>query len=62
MTVVGLTNLPGMVAAEASSHYAKNLLTFLGLRLPAAGIKLALEDDLLAATLVTHQGTLRYAQ
>lgn len=62
VTVVGLTNLPGMVAADASSLYAKNLLTFLGLMLTAEGLKLDLEDDLLAATLVTHQGTLRYAQ
>lgn len=51
-----------MVAADASSLYAKNLLTFLGLMLTAEGLKLDLEDDLLAATLVTHQGTLRYAQ
>lgn len=62
VTVVGLTNLPGMVAADASSLYAKNLLTFLGLMLTAEGLKLDLEDDLLATTLVTHQGTLRYAQ
>lgn len=55
VTVVGLPNLPGMVAFDASSLYAKNLLTFLGLMLTKEGFKLNLEDDLLAATLVTHE-------
>lgn len=58
--LVGLTNLPSMVAADASSLYARNLLTFLGLLLGAEGLKIDLEDDLLAATLITHQGELRF--
>ena len=60
VTVVGLPNLPGMVAFDASSLYAKNLLTFLGLMLTKEGFKLNLEDDLLAATLVTHEGQVRF--
>ena len=55
-----LANLPGMVAFDASSLYAKNLLTFLGLMLTKEGFKLNLEDDLLAATLVTHEGQVRF--
>ncbi len=62
VTVVGFTNLPGMVAADASSLYAKNLLTFLSLMLTKEGFSLNLEDDLLAATLITHQGVLRFGQ
>ncbi|GGX96220.1 Re/Si-specific NAD(P)(+) transhydrogenase subunit alpha [Vogesella alkaliphila] len=60
VTVVGSTNLPGMVAADASSLYAKNLLTFLSLMLSKEGFTLNLEDELLAATLVTHAGEVRF--
>jgi NAD(P) transhydrogenase subunit alpha len=59
--VVGVYNLPGQVAADASSLYAKNLLTFLSLMLSKEGFTLNLEDDLLAATLVTHDGQVRFA-
>ena len=62
VTVVGFTNLPGLVAADASSLYAKNLLTFLSLMLTKEGFSLNLEDDLLAATLITHQGVQRFGQ
>jgi NAD(P) transhydrogenase subunit alpha len=60
VTVVGLYNLPGQLAADASSLYAKNLLTFLSLMLSKEGFTLNLEDDLLAATLVTHDGQVRF--
>ncbi|UTH75738.1 Re/Si-specific NAD(P)(+) transhydrogenase subunit alpha [Chromobacterium sp. IIBBL 290-4] len=58
--VVGLTNLPAMLAADASSLYARNLLTFLGLLLTPEGLNIDLSDDLLAATLITHQGEQRF--
>ncbi|MNT15805.1 NAD(P) transhydrogenase subunit alpha part 1 [compost metagenome] len=58
--MVGSTNLPALVAADASSLYAKNLLTFLGLMLSKEGFTLNLEDELLAATLVTHAGEVRF--
>ena len=61
--LVGTTNLPGLVAADASALYAKNLLTFLNLMFGKDGaFQLNLEDDLLAATLVTHQGQVRFGQ
>ena len=60
VTVVGQFNLPGELAADASSLYAKNLLTFLSLMLSKEGFTLNLEDDLLAATLVTHDGQVRF--
>jgi len=58
--VVGTLNLPGLVAADASSLYARNLLTFLGLMLDKEGLTINLDDDLLAATLVTHAGEVRF--
>ena len=62
VTIVGQPNLPGLVAADASSLYARNLLTFLSLMLGKEGFTLNLEDDLLAATLVTHDGQVRFGQ
>ncbi|EEG06758.1 Re/Si-specific NAD(P)(+) transhydrogenase subunit alpha [Pseudogulbenkiania ferrooxidans] len=62
VTVVGTTNLPALVAADASSLYARNLLTFLSLMLSKDGFTLNLEDDLLAATLITHDGAVRFGQ
>jgi NAD(P) transhydrogenase subunit alpha len=57
VTLVGETNLPALVAADASSLYARNVLDFLKLVLTKeAGYKLDLEDDIVAACLVSHQG------
>lgn len=60
VTLVGETNLPALVAADASALYARNVLDFLKLVLPAeGGLKIDLEDDIVAACLVTHNGELR---
>lgn len=55
--LVGLTNLPGMVATDASALYARNLLDFLKLIVDAEG-KLAInrEDDIVQACLVCEAG------
>ncbi|WP_047243040.1 Re/Si-specific NAD(P)(+) transhydrogenase subunit alpha [Chromobacterium subtsugae] len=58
--LVGLANLPALLAADASSLYARNLLAFLGLLLGAEGLRIDLADDLIAATLLTHQGEQRF--
>ena len=50
------------MAADASSLYARNLLTFLSLMLTKEGFAINLEDDLLAATLITHDGAVRFGQ
>ena len=60
VTLVGTHNLPGLLAADASSLYSRNLLTFLGLMLKSDGFTIDLEDDLLAATLITHAGSVRF--
>ncbi|HEX7687868.1 MAG TPA: Re/Si-specific NAD(P)(+) transhydrogenase subunit alpha [Burkholderiaceae bacterium] len=62
VTIVGETNLPALVAADASSLYARNVLDFLKLvTTKEAGFKLDLEDDIVAACLVAHEGEVRRA-
>lgn len=60
VTLVGETNIPALVAADASSLYARNVLDFLKLVLPKeGGLKVDLEDDIVAACLMTHLGEVR---
>lgn len=60
VTIVGETNLPALVAADASSLYARNILDFLKLVLPKEGdLKVDLEDDIVAACLMTQNGEVR---
>jgi proton-translocating NAD(P)+ transhydrogenase subunit alpha len=56
--IIGIANLPALVAADASALYAKNLLNFLALLAdPKTGAyNLNREDDLVAGTLVCHGG------
>ena len=57
VTLVGETNLPARVAADASALYARNVLDFLKLILPKeGGLKIDLEDDIVAACRMTHDG------
>ena len=57
VTIVGETNLPALVAADSSSLYARNVLDFLKLVVDKdAAFKLDLEDDIVAACLMAHQG------
>ena len=60
VTLVGETNLPALVAADASSLYARNVLDFLKLIITKEGaLKIDLEDDIVAACLMTHSGEVR---
>jgi len=57
VTIVGETNLAALVAADASSLYARNVLDFLKLVLPKeGGFKIDLEDDIVAACLMARDG------
>ncbi len=64
--IVGWTNYPAMVGSDASGFYAKNLMNLLFLMLPekeaASALNINLEDDIIAAALVTHQGKVRFAR
>ena len=57
VTIVGETNLPALVAADASSLYARNVLDFLKLILTKEGtLKIDLEDDIVAACRMAQDG------
>ena len=60
VTLVGETNLPALVASDASALYARNVLDFLKLILPKdGGLKVDLDDDIVAACLMTQNGEVR---
>jgi H+-translocating NAD(P) transhydrogenase subunit alpha len=60
VTIVGETNLPALVAADASSLYARNVLDFLKLVVTKeATFNLNLDDDIVAACLMTHAGEVK---
>ena len=53
VTIVGPTNLPGQVGADASALYARNLLDFMKLLFDKDGqFQINLEDDIVAACLM----------
>ncbi len=56
VSIVGHTNLPGRIAADASSLYAKNLVAFVGLMIKDGALALDMEDEILKASAVTHGG------
>ena len=59
VTICGYTNLPAMVAADASALYARNLLDFLKLIVTKEGsLNIDLADDVVAATLLARDGQL----
>ena len=61
VTLIGETNLPALVAADASSLYARNVLDFLKLILPkdSSEPKVDMEDDIVAACLMTQGGEVK---
>ena len=54
--IVGYTNLPGRIAADASALYARNLAAFLGLMVKDGVLTVDLEDEIPKAAVVTHGG------
>jgi NAD(P) transhydrogenase subunit alpha len=57
VVLVGETNLPALVAADASALYARNVLDFLKLIVTKEGtLNIDLQDDIVAACLVTRNG------
>ncbi|MBB4798921.1 NAD(P) transhydrogenase subunit alpha [Brevundimonas bullata] len=56
VSIVGYTNLPGRIAADASALYARNLTAFVGLMLKEGVVTLDLDDEILKAAVVTHGG------
>ena len=56
--IVGTTNLPALVGADASALYARNVLNFLALslNLKTGEWKIARDDEIVQATLVCDAG------
>jgi len=61
VSIIGETNLPAMVGADASALYARNVLDFLKLVLPkdATAVQVPLDDDIVAACLMTQAGEVK---
>ncbi len=58
--LIGIANIPGLVAADSSTLYARNLMNFMNLMLdPASGeFKVNRDDEIIAGTLVCMNGEL----
>jgi len=54
--IVGWSNMPGRIAADASALYARNLVAFLGLMIKDDALSVDLEEEILKAAVVTHGG------
>jgi len=62
--IIGYTNYPAMMAADSSSFFARNLVSLLELFVPRkegedTKFIVDLDDDIIAAALLVHQGQLR---
>ncbi len=59
--IIGETNLPALVAADSSSLYARNVLDFLKLVCPkdATAVQVPMDDDIVAACLMTQAGEVK---
>jgi NAD(P) transhydrogenase subunit alpha len=56
VTIVGLVDLPSLVATDASQLYARNLMNFLFELCPKGQLQINLQDEVIRETLVTHEG------
>ncbi len=60
VTLIGETNVPALVAADASALYARNLLDFLKLIITKEGVlNVDMADDIVAACLMTQGGVIQ---
>ena len=59
--IIGRTNLPATVAADASALYARNVLEVVLLVASKGEVRLDLEDPIVAAMLLTHGGEVKNA-
>ncbi|MEO6597079.1 MAG: Re/Si-specific NAD(P)(+) transhydrogenase subunit alpha [Planctomycetota bacterium] len=60
VTIIGDTNLPAQCAADASRTYARNVLAFLGEFVKDGVVTVNLENEILAAVTIVHDGTIRH--
>lgn len=63
VSIIGYTNLPSQVAADASAMYAKNLLNFLTPMFDKdKGFVINLDDEVIKSTLICQNGELLFGQ
>jgi NAD(P) transhydrogenase subunit alpha len=58
--IIGPVNLPASVAFHASEMYARNLLNFIKPALAAGVLTIDWNDEVFAASCVTHDGSIRH--
>jgi NAD(P) transhydrogenase subunit alpha len=56
VTILGPLNVPATIPYHASQMYAKNIVTFLVHLLDEGNVKMDLEDEITAGTLITNDG------
>jgi len=56
VTIIGRTNLPSEIPANASQMYTKNVVTFLKHLAPEGELVLDLEDEITRGAMLTHAG------
>jgi NAD(P) transhydrogenase subunit alpha len=60
VTILGDTNLPAQCAGDASRMYARNVLAFLGEFVKDGKPNLDLQNEILAAVTIVHDGVVRH--
>ena len=56
VTLIGSTNLPSEIPANASQMYAKNLVTFLKHLAPEGALVFDMEDEITSGAMLTREG------
>jgi NAD(P) transhydrogenase subunit alpha len=60
--ILGYSDLPTSMPEDASHLFARNVVALLALVQGKEGLKLDLEDEIIAGTLLTHAGEIRHAK
>ena len=58
VTIIGESNLPGLLPTNASELYAKNIQTFLEHLSDKTGFKLDLNEEITKGSIITHEGSI----
>ncbi|MBN2583881.1 MAG: NAD(P) transhydrogenase subunit alpha [Planctomycetes bacterium] len=61
VSIDGTKNIPGMVPVASTRMFAENVCNFVSLLVDGTTLRLTLDDEILAACLVTHQGRIVHA-
>jgi NAD(P) transhydrogenase subunit alpha len=60
VVIMGHSSLPGTMAEDASTLFGRNVVALLALVLGKEGLKINLEDEVIAGALLTHEGEVRH--